>query len=319
MQETGYKKGLQTRLAKWFQGDISEISPDEMSNLLVYFLHNNQVKEVKKGLQLISEGKIQATESLAQVAVILKYHVSGRGPEQEFQLPVFLFSTSRSGSIYIRNSLMKSYGYVELRGVLDRPSTISEIGFQDFGGGDESLNGHCGFITNCHLLPTPENIKALAVLSKRAHLIFIFRHPLASLFSFYYRIAHKPRFRDDQTIFIKTEDKKRDFLLEVLNNNYVDYLYFYERWLKIIKTNDKMFTIICYEDFEDNLDEAIETIVKNIGLDPGRIQFVEKNLATNYQRDERPDYQTAMPAAAFEQYQKPIQLFRKMRELAIRR
>jgi hypothetical protein len=214
---------------------------------------------------------------------------------------------------------MKSYGYVELRGIVDRPSALSEIGFQDFGGGDASLNGHCGFITNCHLLPTPENIKALAALSKRAHLVFLFRHPLASLFSFYYRLAHKPRLRDDQTIFIKTEDKKREFLLEILNDNYDDYLLFHEGWLKIINKNQNMFTVICYEDFEDNLDEAVETIVKNIGLDPDRIQFVEKNVTTNYQRDERPDYKTAMLPTAFEQYRKPIQLFEAMREFALRR
>jgi hypothetical protein len=263
---------------------------------------------------LVSEGKLASTGSEAMLTQMLE----ARGSEHDFQLPIFIFSVTRSGSIYIRDSLIKSFGYTHLRGFTGRSVLMGEVGFNDFRGGLSYLNGFPGFITNCHLFPSAENIQGVARLIKRAHLIFLLRHPLGSLFSYFYRLAYRPRKIDDRNMFHASEDEKILFLNKMLQDNLKEYREFYEGWFKILKNNRDSFSVICYEDYESNLDQAVEVIANTIGLDSSIIQFAEKNSKTNYQRDVRPDFLDVVPSIAFEQYAEVIENFKEIRKFAIR-
>ena len=95
MQHLIYKKGLQQRLRCWFQGDVSQISQDGMSDLLTYFLRNNQIQEVQKGLRMIAEGDSLRSGSIESNVPLLERLVTPRTREQDFQIPIFMFSISR--------------------------------------------------------------------------------------------------------------------------------------------------------------------------------------------------------------------------------
>jgi hypothetical protein len=213
--------------------------------------------------------------------------------------------------------MMKSFGYIQLRGFVNRPMKQTQIGFHDFAGDTAALNGHPGYISNVHLLPTAENIETVSRLSQRAHMVFLFRHPLASLFSFFYRIANRPREHDTRDMTSLNEDEKWAFLEEIIKDNLNDYTIFYGKWLEIISKNSQLFTTVCYEDFEDDLDEAVSAIVIRIGLDPSQIVFPEKNATTNYQREERPNYADILPSSAFDLYREPIEFFQGLRKFSI--
>jgi hypothetical protein len=313
-----HKKGLQKRLSCWSRGDVSKFSPDDVADLFMYFLRNNQLREVQKGLRLVSDGKLASTGSMVETVLVLTKLLGSRGSEQDFQLPIFIFSVTRTGSIYIRDSLIKSFGYTQLRGFTDRPFSLGESSFGDFGGSHAQLNGLPGFITNCHLFPSAENLRGVARLSQRAHLIFLLRHPLGSLFSYFYRLSYKPREKDFVNMVHASEDDKKKFLTKILKVNLEGYSEFYEGWFKILKANRDTFSVICYEDYEEDYEQAVRVICNKIGLDPNAIRFAEKNSKRNYQKDVRPDFLDVVPATAFEQYAKVIENFTKMREFAIR-
>ena len=194
--EIKYMQELQKKLSYWSSGDVSKFSPEEVEDLLRHFLRNNQIQEIQKLYRLGSEEKLPRNSSMVHIVKQLTHLLGARGSEQDFQLPIFIFSANRSGSIYIRNSLIKSFGYTELRGFRKRSDMIGKDRFSDFGGGLSPLNGFPGFISNVHLFPSAENLQGVGRLIKRAHLIFLFRHPLASLFSYFYRMSYMPKKSD---------------------------------------------------------------------------------------------------------------------------
>jgi len=132
-------------------------------------------------------------------------------------------------------------------------------------------------------------------------------------------MSYMPKKSDNEGMFFHaSKDEKKSFLIKILQDNLEAYRQFFEGWLKFLNNYRDNFSVICYEDYENNLDEAVEVISNNIGLDSSIIQFAEKNSRTNYQRDVRPDFLDVIPAIAFEQYTDVIENFKEIRKFSIR-
>lgn len=190
---------------------------------------------------------------------------------------ILIISLPRSGSTYLQNSLIKSFGYI---GIPEKFSSTNT----------ETLSIHFywlkinGLISRVHNLPTDQVIKSINAVSP-GKIIFLQRNSIDAAFSLFVRQYYNPRKLDkkDQKNILEENTLVDKFtFFEFMNKTILENDTFLKSWERRISQIEHNITVLQYEHLYQNTEESFQKLSNDLGLRK-TLTPIEKSIISNWQ------------------------------------